>query len=65
MASKGADTFGPVGPYIVTGLDYDDLLVQLRLNGEVKQQERTDHLIHDVASRSASLASTLRYIRAT
>ncbi|MEW4566239.1 fumarylacetoacetate hydrolase family protein [Tautonia sp. JC769] len=48
--AKGADTFGPVGPYIATGLDPDDLLMTLRLNGEVKQQERTDHLIHDVAT---------------
>jgi 2-keto-4-pentenoate hydratase/2-oxohepta-3-ene-1,7-dioic acid hydratase in catechol pathway len=48
--AKGADTFGPVGPYIATGLDYDNLLLRLRLNGEVKQEERTDHLIHDVAS---------------
>jgi 2-keto-4-pentenoate hydratase/2-oxohepta-3-ene-1,7-dioic acid hydratase in catechol pathway len=48
--AKGADTFGPVGPYIATGLNPDDLLMTLRLNGEVMQQERTDHLIHDVAT---------------
>jgi 2-keto-4-pentenoate hydratase/2-oxohepta-3-ene-1,7-dioic acid hydratase in catechol pathway len=46
--AKGADTFGPVGPYIVSGLNYDDLLVTLRLNGEVKQQQRTRDLIHGV-----------------
>ena len=46
--AKGADTFGPVGPYIATGLDYDNLLVTLRLNGEVKQQQRTSDLIHGV-----------------
>ncbi len=48
--AKGADTFGPVGPYIAAGLNYDDLLLTLRLNGEVKQEERTDHLIHDIAT---------------
>ncbi|WP_152053599.1 fumarylacetoacetate hydrolase family protein [Tautonia marina] len=48
--AKGADTFGPVGPFIATGLNPDDLLMTLRLNGEVMQQERTDHLIHDVAT---------------
>ncbi len=48
--AKGADTFGPVGPYIATGLNPDDLLLRLRLNGEVKQEERTSRLIHDVAS---------------
>ena len=39
--AKGSDTFAPVGPAIVTGLDPDDLLVQTRLNGEVVQSERT------------------------
>jgi 2-keto-4-pentenoate hydratase/2-oxohepta-3-ene-1,7-dioic acid hydratase in catechol pathway len=46
--AKGADTFGPVGPVIVSGIDYGNLLLRLRLNGEVKQEERTDHLIHDI-----------------
>ena len=48
--AKGADTFGPAGPYIVTGVDYDNLMLRLRLNGKVMQEERTDHLIHDVPS---------------
>lgn len=46
--AKGADTFGPVGPCIVSGVDYGNLLLRLRLNGEVKQEEKTDHLIHDI-----------------
>jgi len=48
--AKGSDTFGPVGPYIVSDIDYDNLMLRLRLNGEVKQEERTDHLIHDIPS---------------
>jgi 2-keto-4-pentenoate hydratase/2-oxohepta-3-ene-1,7-dioic acid hydratase in catechol pathway len=47
--AKAADTFGPLGPYIVTGLNYDDLLLQTRLNGEVVQSQRTKDLIFDVA----------------
>ena len=47
--AKGADTFGPCGPYIVAGLDYDNLLVQLRLNGEVKQKERTANMVFSVS----------------
>ena len=47
--AKGADTFGPCGPFIVRGVDYDDLLLELRLNGEVKQHERTSGMIHGVA----------------
>jgi len=48
--AKGSDTFGPCGPFIVSGLDYDQLQLTLRLNGEVKQDESTKMLIHDVSS---------------
>jgi 2-keto-4-pentenoate hydratase/2-oxohepta-3-ene-1,7-dioic acid hydratase in catechol pathway len=47
--AKAADTFGPLGPAVVTGLDPDDLLLQTRLNGEVVQSQRTKDLIFDVA----------------
>lgn len=46
--AKSSDTFGPTGPMIVSGLNYDDLLLRLKLNGEVKQEERTSQLIHSV-----------------
>ena len=46
--AKGSDTFGPCGPFIVSGLDYDNLLLTLRVNGEAKQEERTSQMIHDV-----------------
>ncbi len=45
--AKAADTFGPLGPAIVTGLNYNDLLLQTRLNGAVVQSERTKDLIFD------------------
>jgi 2-keto-4-pentenoate hydratase/2-oxohepta-3-ene-1,7-dioic acid hydratase in catechol pathway len=48
--AKGADTFGPVGPYIVTGIDYGNLELVLRLNGDVKQKDNTKNLIHDIPS---------------
>jgi 2-keto-4-pentenoate hydratase/2-oxohepta-3-ene-1,7-dioic acid hydratase in catechol pathway len=46
--AKGCDTFAPLGPVIVTGIDYSDLLLTTRLNGEVVQQQRTSDLIFDV-----------------
>ncbi len=46
--AKGSDTFGPCGPILVSGIDYDDLLLTLRHNGEVKQQQRTSDLVHGV-----------------
>ncbi len=57
--AKGADTFGPCGPFIVRGVDYDDLLLELRLNGQVKQQERTSGMIHGVA---ATVSFMSRYV---
>ncbi len=57
--AKGADTFGPCGPFIATGINYDDLLITLRLNGKVVQQERTSQMIHDVASQVSFIS---RYV---
>jgi 2-keto-4-pentenoate hydratase/2-oxohepta-3-ene-1,7-dioic acid hydratase in catechol pathway len=46
--AKASDTFGPLGPAIVKGLNYNDLQVQTRVNGEVRQSARTSQLIFDV-----------------
>jgi 2-keto-4-pentenoate hydratase/2-oxohepta-3-ene-1,7-dioic acid hydratase in catechol pathway len=46
--AKASDTFGPLGPVIVKGLNYGDLLLQTRVNGEVLQSQRTKDLIFDV-----------------
>lgn len=48
--AKGSDTFAPVGPVVATGLNYDDLLLETRLNGEVVQKERTADFIFDCAT---------------
>lgn len=45
--AKGADTFGPLGPAIVRGVDYSNLMLTTRLNGQVKQQQSTKDLIFD------------------
>ncbi|WP_019153158.1 fumarylacetoacetate hydrolase family protein [Robertmurraya massiliosenegalensis] len=41
---KGFDTFGPLGPYIVTGLDPTDLKIVTTLNGEVVQKGSTSEM---------------------
>jgi len=46
--SKGFDTFGPIGPCIETELDPNNLSLQTRLNGEIKQQTNTNELIFRV-----------------
>ncbi len=48
--AKGADGFGPIGPYLVRGLDPDKLMLETRLNGETVQREETSGLIHDTAA---------------
>lgn len=48
--AKGSDTFGPLGPAIATGLDYDNVHLQTRLNGVVVQSQRTSDLIFNVAA---------------
>lgn len=48
MISKGTDTWAPIGPAIVTGIDYTDLAVETRLNGEVVQRGRTSDLVNDM-----------------
>lgn len=57
--AKGCDTFAPCGPCIVTGLLPNDLLLETRVNGELKQSERTSDLIFS-AARCVAFAS--RYI---
>ena len=46
--AKASDTFGPLGPVIVRGANYGDLLLQTRLNGAVVQSQRTKDLIFDI-----------------
>ena len=47
--AKGSDTFGPLGPAVVRGLNYNNLQLTTRLNGEVRQSQRTSDLIFSVA----------------
>jgi 2-keto-4-pentenoate hydratase/2-oxohepta-3-ene-1,7-dioic acid hydratase in catechol pathway len=48
--AKGCDTFTPIGPAIVTGLNYGNLRLRTRLNGEVVQDQSTADLIFDCAT---------------
>jgi 2-keto-4-pentenoate hydratase/2-oxohepta-3-ene-1,7-dioic acid hydratase in catechol pathway len=46
--AKSFDTFSPVGPFIVTGIDPGNLSIKSKLNGEVKQSSNTNNMIFDV-----------------
>ena len=47
--AKGFDSSCPLGPYIVTDLDTDDLQVTARVNGAARQDGRTSAMVFDVA----------------
>lgn len=43
--AKSFDTFAPMGPFIVTGADYNNIDIELVLNGETKQKSNTKYFI--------------------
>jgi 2-keto-4-pentenoate hydratase/2-oxohepta-3-ene-1,7-dioic acid hydratase in catechol pathway len=65
LRAKGFDTFGPFGPWVVPAASLhnpDDLAIELRVNGELRQQSRTSHMVVSVARAIAYLSrhTTLR-----
>lgn len=46
--AKASDTFGPMGPVIAMDLDYNDLHLETRINGDVVQSQTTADLIFPV-----------------
>jgi 2-keto-4-pentenoate hydratase/2-oxohepta-3-ene-1,7-dioic acid hydratase in catechol pathway len=47
--AKSCDTFCPLGPWIVQGIDPDHLGIRSRLNGEVMQNSNTSDMIFSAA----------------
>ncbi|AVX20452.1 2-keto-4-pentenoate hydratase/2-oxohepta-3-ene-1,7-dioic acid hydratase (catechol pathway) [Carboxydocella sporoproducens DSM 16521] len=46
--AKSFDTFLPLGPYIIKDIDWRDRTIRTTLNGQIKQEAKTDMLIHSV-----------------
>jgi 2-keto-4-pentenoate hydratase/2-oxohepta-3-ene-1,7-dioic acid hydratase in catechol pathway len=52
LNGKWADSFLPMGPYFLTADEIDDvqnLNLTLKVNGEIRQNSNTSHMIHSVA----------------
>ncbi len=49
IRGKGSDTFGPLGPWIVRGLTYDNLALSTKVNGKTVQKTRTSKAINKAA----------------
>ena len=47
--AKSFDTFCPIGPAIVPGVDPSDLAIETRVNGAVKQSSRTSSMVFSPA----------------
>jgi 2-keto-4-pentenoate hydratase/2-oxohepta-3-ene-1,7-dioic acid hydratase in catechol pathway len=47
--AKGFDTFCPIGPFIVTGIDPGDLKIETSLNGKIVQSAKISQLIRKPA----------------
>jgi len=55
--AKGFDTFCPLGPWIETSLDTQDLRLTTRRDGETVQDGRTSQMMHSVAALVAHVSS--------
>jgi len=56
---KGFDTFCPLGPWIVTDLEPGDLSIACRVNGQVRQESRTSHMVFSVAELVAHVTQVM------
>ena len=54
--AKNADTFKPMGPWIVTGLDPDAMETVVRMNGEETDRFKTSNMIFDTATYIAEVS---------
>jgi 2-keto-4-pentenoate hydratase/2-oxohepta-3-ene-1,7-dioic acid hydratase in catechol pathway len=62
VRAKSADSFAPMGPWIVSAADVpdpDDLAVRLRLNGETLQDSRTREFVFGIEALLVFLSATM------
>ena len=57
--AKNTDTFKPMGPWIVTGLDPTKLHVTVRLSGRVVSEFDTEKMIFDIATYLSTMSRYL------
>jgi len=46
--AKGFDTFCPTGPGVTRGIDASDLSLELKVNGQMRQEGRTSDMVFDI-----------------
>lgn len=55
--AKNSDTFKPMGPWIVTGLDYRKMTTMVRLNGKEVDRFATGNMIFDVETYISDISN--------
>ncbi len=57
--AKGFDTFCPLGPWIETELDPSDVLIQCKVNGEIRQVGSTKEMVFSIPQLIAYISSVM------
>ena len=57
--AKGFDTFCPIGPWVVTGVDVRDVGLRTLVNGEVRANGRTSEMHFDVIAQLVFISSIM------
>lgn len=57
--AKGIDTFGPLGPAVETDVDPGDLLLETRVDGELRQSARTSLMVYDAGTLVAFISAAM------
>ncbi len=57
--AKNSDTFKPMGPWIETDFDLDAAVTTVRLNGEIRTQYHTNHMLFGVAKFIATMTKNI------
>jgi 2-keto-4-pentenoate hydratase/2-oxohepta-3-ene-1,7-dioic acid hydratase in catechol pathway len=59
LRGKSCDTFGPMGPWIVDGLDATNMELSTRLNGEEVQHCNTGEMINSIADTISFISQVM------
>lgn len=62
---KSFDTYGPMGPHVVTGLDPGNLHIEMRLNGKVMQDDSTSSMVFGVSKLVSFLSDCMTLLPGT
>ena len=62
VRAKGFDSFCPLGPWISTDVDPDNLSLQTTVNGEVRQSSSTGEMVHAVRDLVAFVSSVMTLV---